>query len=157
MIPSLPFYNLPEVDPCFAGVFPVEAATLIPEGGILAVNAAGNVVPAGPTVTGFAIGRAETGIDNTLGAAGAVTVNVLRGVYALQLDATHPPGPTNVGQNVYMTAPDTVSTLSTITCLGGVLIGFDDLGNAIVDFRALGPKGEQGNAGPAGPAGPAGA
>jgi hypothetical protein len=60
---------------------PVEAATKIFAGGLVCLNAAGNAVPGSVSTTLKAEGRAEYDADNTLGAAGALTVNVRPGIY----------------------------------------------------------------------------
>ena len=127
-------YNIPEYPGDFSGAFPVAATTTIPDGGIVAIDSAGHAVAAASTVTGYAVGRAFGGSDNSAGLAGATTVKVKRGIFGLALDATHPPGITNIGQRVFMTAPDTVATQG--TCRGGILVGFDPSGLAIVDFKA---------------------
>lgn len=130
----LDYYNIPEMPGHYAGAFPVEANTTIPEGGLVAINAAGNAVPASSSVTGVAVGIAETGVVNNPGAVGAKTVTVRRGVFSLALNNANPPGKANVGGRVWVTAPDEVSTLNTVTCRGGILIGFDGQGRALVDF-----------------------
>ena len=119
------YYNLPEMPGEFVGDHPVAAATIIPAGGLVALNAAGNAVKADSTVTGFAIGRAAEYVDNSAGAIGAKTVRVQRGVFCCALDAANPPNKTHVGGRVWITAPDTVSSLNTVTCRGGILLGFD--------------------------------
>lgn len=128
-------YNIPELPGSYAGDHPVAAATIIPAGALVALNAAGNALKADSTVTGFAIGRAEEGVDNSAGAIGDKTVRVKRGVFSCALDATNPPNKAHIGGRVWVTAPDTVSSLNTVTCRGGILLGFDGAGRAIVDFN----------------------
>lgn len=55
---------------------PVEAATKIYTGAITAVNAAGNGLPAADAAGLVSVGRAEETVDNSAGAAGALTVKV---------------------------------------------------------------------------------
>jgi len=62
-------------------VAPVAAATIIYQGALVALSAAGNAVPGSVAATLKAIGRAEETIDNSTGAAGAQSVRVKRGVF----------------------------------------------------------------------------
>ena len=130
-------YNIPEVAGNYAGDHPVEAATIISDGAIVALDVSGNALDAASTVTGIAIGRADGGVDNSAGAAGALKVRVKRGVFSLALDTTHPPTKADIGKRVFMTAPDTVSNLITETCRGGILLGFATDGRALVDFNIV--------------------
>lgn len=129
------YYNIPEMPGSYVGNHPVAATTIIPEGGLVALNAAGNAVPASSAVTGHAIGTAMKAVDNSAGAIGDKSVEVKRGVFSLALDATNPPNKSHVGGRVWVTAPDTVSSLNTVTCRGGILLGFDGQGRALVDFH----------------------
>lgn len=129
-------YYIPEIPGSYAGAHPVAASTIIPDGALVALDASGNAKAAASTVTGHAIGRAEVGVDNSAGAAGDKMVLVKRGVFSCALDATNPPNKSHVGGRVWVTAPDTVSSLNTVTCRGGILLGFDGAGRAIVDFNA---------------------
>lgn len=124
-------YNFAEHAGAYAGNHPVAAATTISDGALVALDAAGNALEAASTVTGHVAGRAEVGVDNSGGAAGAKTVLVRRGCYALPLDAANPPTKAHVGKMVYAITPDTVAYVG--TCRAGKLIGFDAAGNAIVD------------------------
>jgi len=60
---------------------PVEAATKIYLGGLTCLNAAGNAVPGSVSTTLKADGVCTTTVDNTAGAAGALTVEVRPGIY----------------------------------------------------------------------------
>jgi len=62
--------------------FPVAAATTIYVGSITALDAAGNLVPASSTVALIVQGIAQETVDNSAGAAGALTCNVKEGVVA---------------------------------------------------------------------------
>jgi len=124
-------YNFTELPGAYAGDHPVAAAAVISDGALVALDAAGNAQDAASTVTGFVAGRAEAGVDNSAGLAGAKTVRVRRGVYALPLDPTNPPTKAHVGKMVYAITPDTVAYVG--TCRAGKLLGFDSAGNAIVD------------------------
>lgn len=126
-------YIIPEMPGDFAGDHPVAAATLIGEGAMVALNAAGNAVQAASAITGHVIGRAGAAVDNAAGAIGDKTVRVQRGVFSLALDPTNPPNKSHVGGIVGFTFPDTVSSVLG-TCRGGILLGFDEKGRAIVDL-----------------------
>lgn len=126
-------YNIPEMPGDFAGDHPVAAATTIGEGAIVALNAAGNAVQAASAITGHAIGKAVAAVDNSAGAIGDKTVRVQRGVFSCALDATNPPNKTHIGGIVGFTFPDVVSSVLG-TCRGGILLGFDAAGRAIVDL-----------------------
>jgi hypothetical protein len=124
-------YQFPELPGGYAGKHPVAAATIIIQGGLVAIDASGNAVKAAAAVTGFVGGKAVEGVDNSAGAAGDLSVLLQRGVYVLQLDATNPPTKAHVGKTVFAITPDTVA--HTGTCRAGRLVGFDGDGRAIVD------------------------
>lgn len=60
---------------------PVAAATALFAGGLGAINAAGDVVPASDTAGLKVIGRIEDDVDNSAGAAADLSVNIKRGVF----------------------------------------------------------------------------
>lgn len=62
-------------------VIPVAAATTIFQGALVAVNAAGYAVPGSVATTLKGAGRAEETVDNSGGAAGALSVTVKRGAF----------------------------------------------------------------------------
>lgn len=128
------FYSMIEHPGSFAGDHPVAATTAIAEGAVVALNAAGNAVQAAAAITGYAIGRAEFAVDNLAGAIGGRIVRVKRGIFSCALDDTNPPNRTHVGALVGFTGPDTVSSVLG-TCRGGILLGFDTAGRAIVDLN----------------------
>lgn len=59
----------------------VAASTRIFAGSIAALNAAGDAVPGATSTTLTAVGRADTHVDNSAGAAGDETVIVRKGVF----------------------------------------------------------------------------
>lgn len=67
---------------------PVAAATKIFAGTLVAVNAAGNAVPAADAANLKVVGRAEATADNSAGAAGDITVTVKRGCFRIANSAT---------------------------------------------------------------------
>lgn len=125
-------YNIPTLPGTSAGLHPVAAAKIIPTGGMVALDAAGNANPAGSAITGHVIGLAVSGVDNSAGAAADLSVEVSRGICVLSQDATHPVTKAHMGQMVYAVTPDTVAHQG--NCRAGVLIGFDGT-SPIVDTR----------------------
>jgi len=130
---SAEYYNIPQLPGDFAGDHPVAATTEIPTNAAVALDASGNAIMATSTATGQVIGLAVEGVDNSGGSAADKTVRVKRGVFSFALDATAPPTKAYIGQRVWFTAPDTVGIDSTGTCRGGILLGFDGQGRAIVE------------------------
>lgn len=68
--------------------FPVAAATIINLGTLVAIDAAGNAKPAADTAALKVIGVAQETVDNTAGAAGAVSVTIKRSTFKLANSAT---------------------------------------------------------------------
>src|SRR5260370_15395873 len=102
-------------------VYPVEANTNIDRGGIVALNAAGNAVPASATTTTAnalkVIGRAEyvkNGIPgqnatNNPGVAGAISITARKGVFLYATDGSV--GAAQVGLNCFALDDNTVTAL----------------------------------------------
>ena len=126
-------YSLTEIPGSFAGRHPLAADAVIEIGGLVALNAAGNAVPAAAAVTGHVIGRAEEAADNTDGDAGDVTVLVRRGIFGCANSATDPVDSSHVGKMVFAETPDIIEDAG--TCEAGILLGFDSDGRPIVDTR----------------------
>lgn len=62
-------------------VHPVKAATKIFAGSLVCLDAAGNAQPGAVATTLIAVGRAESQVDNSAGAAGDETVHVRKGTF----------------------------------------------------------------------------
>jgi hypothetical protein len=62
-------------------VIPVAASTRLYQGCLLCINASGYAVPGSTATTLKAIGRNEQDVDNSAGAAGAVSALATRGVF----------------------------------------------------------------------------
>lgn len=114
---------------------PVEAATIIYAGAIVAVNAAGNAVPASDAAGLTVIGRAEAQADNSAGVAGALSVNVRRGCFqyanaagAAALTAA------DVGGNAVVVDDATVGKTSTNSIPAGKVLGVEP-GGVWVEIR----------------------
>lgn len=101
---------------------PVAAATLIELGNMVAVNAAGYLVPATDTTGLKIMGVASETADNTKGAAGDLTVCVLRNMSFLLENS----GLTraNVGANVYVA--DGVTVKASGNVVAGKLLAVGD-------------------------------
>lgn len=67
---------------------PVAAATKIFAGSLYCLDASGNAVPGSTATTLIARGRAEEQVDNSAGAAGALTIKGRRGIFQFANDGT---------------------------------------------------------------------
>jgi hypothetical protein len=131
--------------------YPVEANTNIFLGGIVALNAAGNAVPASATTTVAnalkVVGRAEyvtNGIPgqnaiNNPGAAGAISITARKGVFLYGTDGSV--GAAQVGQVCFalddnnVTAADRASGAAVQQyAAAGTVIAIDSSGQVWVDF-----------------------
>lgn len=126
-------YNLTEIPGEFSGKHPLAADTVIEIGGLVALNAAGNAVPAAAAVTGHVAGRAYEGVDNTDGAIADKEVIVKRGIFGCANSATDPVDKSHIGKMVFAETPDIIKDAG--TCAAGILIGFDEAGRPLVDTR----------------------
>ena len=131
--------------------YPVEANTNIYLGGMVALNAAGNAVPASATTTVAnalkVVGRAErvtNGIPgqnaiNALGVAGAVSITARKGVFLYSTDGSV--GAAQVGLVCYalddnnVTASDRASGATVQQyAAAGVVVAIDSSGQVWIDF-----------------------
>jgi hypothetical protein len=131
-------------------VFPVEANTNIYLGGIVALNAAGNAVPASATTVANAlkvVGRAEyvkNGIPgqnaiNNPGAAGAIAITARKGVFLYATDGSV--GAAQLGLNCFALDDNTVTALDRASgatvqqyAAAGIVVAIDPSGQVWVDF-----------------------
>ena len=132
-------------------VFPVEANTNIYLGGIVALNAAGNAVPASATTTTAnaqrVVGRAEyvkNGIPgqnatNNPGVAGAISITARKGVFLYATDGSV--GAAQVGLNCFALDDNTVTALDRASgatvqqyAAAGQVVAIDPSGQVWVDF-----------------------
>jgi hypothetical protein len=132
-------------------VFPVEANTNIYLGGIVALNAAGNAVPASATTTVAnaqrVVGRAEyvkNGIPgqnalNNPGAAGAIAITARKGVFLYATDGSV--GAAQLGLNCFALDDNTVTALDRASgatvqqyAAAGQVVAIDPSGQVWVDF-----------------------
>lgn len=132
-------------------VYPVEANTNIYLGGIVALNAAGNAVPASATTTTAnalkVVGRAEyvkNGIPrqnaiNNPGAAGAISITARKGVFLYSTDGSV--GAAQLGLNCFALDDNTVTALDRASggtvqqyAAAGQVVAIDPSGQVWVDF-----------------------
>ncbi len=120
--------------------FAVAASTTIYEGAIVALKttaghtyAQGAATATGLTVVGVAAGLA----DNSLGAAGAISVDVQTGVFLVDIDSGDPVTLADVGATVYATDDHTIArtSASSTKSAAGTLFDIDAAtGGAWVKF-----------------------
>jgi len=132
-------------------VLPVEANTNIYLGGMVALNAAGNAVPASGTTTVAnalrVVGRAEyvkNGIPgqnaiNNPGAAGAISITARKGVFLYATDGSV--GAAQLGLNCFALDDNTVTALDRASgasvqqyAAAGQVVAIDPSGQVWVDF-----------------------
>ena len=93
--------------------FPVAASTKIYAGALVAINASGYAVPAASSVALVPIGRAEAQVDNSSGAAGALTVEVRQGMFFFENSAGgNAIANSNFGQPAFVIDDQTVALTS---------------------------------------------
>lgn len=113
---------------------PVEAGTVIYAGAIVAVNAAGNAVPAADAAGLTVIGRAEAQADNSAGAAGAISITVRRGVFRYANSGASPLTAADVGQVAHVADDATVAKTTTNSIVAGKVLGVEP-GGVWVEIR----------------------
>jgi hypothetical protein len=110
---------------------PVAAATLIYVGALVALNAAGNAVPADADATLTVRGVAQFRADNSAGAAGDINVESSRGTWALKNSAgADEIARDDIGANCYVVDDETVALTDAAGTrpLAGVIRDVDDFG-----------------------------
>jgi hypothetical protein len=110
-------------------VHPIAAAKKIYAGALVALNATGYAEPGSTATTLTAAGRAEAQVDNSLGANGALTITVRRGVFRF---SNHSDAVTRseIGKSCYIVDDQTVAkTNGTSTrSVAGKVIDLDSSG-----------------------------
>lgn len=111
--------------------FAVAAATMIYAGALVALNAAGNLVPASVSTTLTIVGRAEHDVDNTTGSAGDLSCDVRTGIFrygnSLTTDLITA---AEIGDSCYAVDDQTVAKTSgtSTRSIAGTIFNVDDLG-----------------------------
>jgi hypothetical protein len=111
---------------------PVAAGAKIFNGGAVALNAGGFAVPAGPGLKHFR-GIADESVDNSAGAAGAVTVEIIT-PEAAYWDTATTFTQAAVGQPVYFADDHTVTLTAGTNTYAGRIKSVDQYG-CLVDMR----------------------
>lgn len=89
---------------------PLAANAKIYQGGMVQINNGGYGVAAAATATSVTVGRASETVDNTGGAAGAVSVKVRRGIFRYANSAAGDLiARTEIGKTVYVVDDQTVA------------------------------------------------
>ena len=89
--------------------FPVAATVRIFQGSLVALSAAGLAQPGATATTLTAAGRAEETVDNSSGAAGALTVTVRRGVFQYKNLGIDPVVQADVNKDCFIVDDETVA------------------------------------------------
>ncbi|WP_035296186.1 hypothetical protein [Brevibacillus thermoruber] len=103
--------------------FPVAADTLIYQGALVAINAAGEAVPASATAGLKVVGRAEQHVDNRYSGAGENRIDVGRGIFLYKNSVTNPVTAAQLMEDCYVEDDETVrvSTAGTNIRVGKVI------------------------------------
>lgn len=114
-------------------VLPVAAGAVIQDGSLVVLDASGFAKAAVKADALTAAGRAEEYIDNTSGAAGAVSVKVRRGVFVWDNTSVvaNKVKPEHVLKDCYIENDFTVSSLATGSSRAGKVIAVTDDGVAV--------------------------
>lgn len=104
---------------------PVEAATKLYAGAMIARNADGRAVPAANTAGLVVVGRAEHQADNSAGAAGDLTIEIQTGLFAYAHGGLTR---ADIGKTVYAADDQTVTLTPGNRVVAGVLVDVDDQG-----------------------------
>lgn len=120
-------YNAPERDGNVLSI-PVAAATHLYAGPLVARDANGRAVAAADTAGLRVIGRSEEEVDNSAGAAGAVSILVKRGVFRYNNSATQAVTQAYLGQLVYVEDDTTVAISTTNKIVAGRVVAVETAG-----------------------------
>ena len=102
--------------------YPLAAETVIWQGTLVALDSSGNCVPASNTVGLKVVGRAEETVDNSAGLAGALTINVKRGVFLYANSASAAVDANDKGAPVYVEDDMTVTETASNSIVAGVCL-----------------------------------
>lgn len=101
---------------------PVEANAVIYAGAMVARNGDGNAVPASDTAGLRVVGRAAARADNSGGAAGAITVQASKGIFAYSHSGL---GRDDIGAQAYAADDQTVALTGTNSVPAGIIFDVD--------------------------------
>ncbi len=117
---------------------PVAAAVKIYAGGLVAANATGYATPGAVSTALTYLGRAESQVDNSLGAAGAKTVKVRRGqAFKFKNSGADAVTQAEFGQTCYIVDDETVAKTNGNGTLSpaGVVVGVDTDGVWVAESK----------------------
>lgn len=107
---------------------PVAAGAKLFAGGMGAINAAGNIVPASNTAGLKVIGRIESAVDNTAGVAGDQSVTLKRGVFHYANSAASALTFADIGTNALVEDDGIVAKAAINNVVAGKIIDIDAQG-----------------------------
>lgn len=106
--------------------YPVAAATIIYKGALVALNAAGDAIPAINTAGFIVVGIADHQVDNSGGAAGDLSVVCMRGSFSLNGEGGDLPTAALLGRPVYAASDNEVeATAGAGAVIAGILEEID--------------------------------
>lgn len=103
-------------------------------GSLVARDAAGRATPGATATDILGMGRCREQVDNSSGAADAVTVDIEKGIFRFANSVTDPVVAADVGSNCYIVDDFTVSHTDTNQSVAGTVFAVDSLG-VWVDLR----------------------
>jgi hypothetical protein len=121
---------------------PLKTGIKVWKGGIVCIdNTTGYGVTGTTATTLIAIGIATKTVDNTAGSSGALSVDVIRGLFPFNNSGGDLVVQTDFALKVYITDDNTVNHTSTGKSVAGVFFGFDENGLPLVQIGNLSATG----------------
>jgi hypothetical protein len=115
--------------------YPIAAATVLYAGALVALNSSGNAVAAADTAGLRVVGRAEETVDNSAGAAGALSIPVKEGVFKYSNSGTAAVDADDKGKLCFIEDDNTVAETSTHKVHAGRVVDVESDG-VWIDTRA---------------------
>lgn len=113
------------------------ASTKIWAGTMVALNAAGNAIPAADTASTRVVGRAAATVDNSAGSAGDLSIVIERGAFKYNNSAANPVTIASIGLVCYVSDDNTVAVAAgpTNDIKAGIVLRVDSDG-VVVDLAS---------------------
>jgi hypothetical protein len=108
--------------------YPIAAAKTLYAGSLVVLDSAGNAEPGTDATGKVAVGRCEEYVDNSSGAAAALSVLVRTGTFKWINSATNTLTKANIGDTVYIVDDQTVDSLSTGSSPAGIMVDIESDG-----------------------------
>ena len=115
--------------------YPVAASTICYQGGLAAIDASGNAVPASNTVGLTVVGRFEETVDNSDGEAGDLTVRVRRGQFKFDNSVSNAIDAGDLETVAMVEDDETVATSASNSIKAGLIVAIDADGGIWIDTR----------------------